>query len=169
MEHLEHLVIPLEFRQDESRDSPGLLTGTLMSYGTKARDRNELFEMNAFHWGADGIIIRELHPKPNAPATPAIMRTMPYLEGRELKISAPLPNTTLGRDIAETMKGPLPLYGGLSVEFAPEKQVHRNGLRIVEKAYLDGAALVLRGAYAEAVVEVRESGLFRPWSVFGWL
>ena len=163
------LLIPLEFREDISRESPGMLSGVLMNYGTKANDRPELFEMNAFHWPAEGIVIREQHPKPNQPQTPPIMRAMPFMEGRELKISAPLPNTSRGRDVAESMRGPLPLYGGLSVEFAAEKQANRNGLRVISRAYLDGAALVLRGAYTDAVVEVRESGLLRPWSIFAWL
>ena len=167
---METLIVPLEYREDTSNASPGLLSGTLMSYGTKARDRNELFEQAAFHWPAEGIVIRELHPKPGGAPTPAIMRALPFLEGRELRISAPLPNTTLGRDVAEAMRGPLPLYGGLSVEFAAEKQVNRNGLRVISKAYLNGAALVERGAYADAMVEVREGlATMRPWSVFQWL
>ena len=167
---MESLYVPLEYREDSTNASPGLLSGVLMRYEERARDRPEVFELDAFHWPQDGILIRELHPRPNVPATPAIMRAMPYLEGRELRISAPLPNTTKGRDVAESMKGPMPLYGGLSVEFAAEKQVNRNGLRVITKAYLDGAALVERGAYADALVEVRESlADWEPRSIFQWL
>ena len=167
---METLYVPLEFREDTSNASPGLLSGVLMRYEERARDRPELFENNAFYWPPDGILIRELHPKPNAPATPAIMRAMPFMEGKELRISAPLPNTTKGRDVAESMKGPMPLYGGLSVEFAAEKQVNRNGLRVISRAYLDAAALVHRSAYSDALVEVREGlATMRPWSVFTWL
>ena len=170
MENLERLEVPIEYRADDSNASPGLLSGVLMTYGSRGRRRRETFEQDAFHWGEDGIVIRELHPKPGGPETPAIMRTMPFLEGRELKISAPLPNSTLGRDIAETMKGPLPLYGGLSVEFAAEKQVHRNGMRIISQAYLGGAALVLRGEYPDSTVEVREeSGIILPGVATLWL
>ena len=167
---MENLLIPIEYRADDSNESPGLLTGVLMIYGTRGRKRPEMFEQAAFHWSDEGIVIRELHPQPGGPPTPPILRTLPYLEGRELKISAALPNSTLGRDIAETMKGPLPLYGGLSVEFAAEKQVNRNGLRVISKAYLDGAALVLRGEYADSIVEVRsESGLILPRAESLWL
>ena len=42
---MESLLIPLEYRQDESRESPGTLAGVLMTYGTKAKDRPEMFEM----------------------------------------------------------------------------------------------------------------------------
>ena len=167
---MEHLLIPIEYRADDSNDSPGLLSGVLMTYGTRGRRRAEMFEQDAFHWSAEGIVIRELHPKPDGPVTPPILRTVPFLEGRELKISTSLPNTTRGRDVAESMKGPLPLYGGLSVEFAAEKQANRNGVRVISRAYLDGAALVLRGEYADSIVEVREdSGIFTPRSVYQWL
>ena len=167
---MDHLLIPIEYRADDSNDSPGLLSGVLMTYGTRGRRRPEMFEQAAFHWPTDGIVIRELHPKPDGPPTPPILRTVPFLEGRALKISAPLPNTTLGRDVAESMKGPLPLYGGLSVEFAAERQANRNGLRVISRAYLDGAALVLRGEYADSVVEVREdAATFDPRSIYQWL
>ena len=166
---METLLIPMEYREDESRLSPGLLTGVLMTYGAKARNLNEIFEQDAFHWREDGIVIRELHPPKDAQgrpiiSTPPIMRAMPYLEGRELRINAPLPNTTKGRDVAESMRGPLPLYGGLSVEFAAEQQTRQGGQRRIQRAFLDGAALVLRGEYADAVVEVRgESATRRRW------
>ena len=167
---METLIVPLEYRADDSNASPGLLSAVLMTYGERGRRRAEMFEADAFHWGDDGIVIRELHPKPGGPEVPAIMRAMPFLEGRELRISAPLPNSTHGRDIAEKMKGPLPLYGGMSVEFAAERQVNRNGLRVISKAYLDGAALVLRGEYAESTVEVRgEFALSLPRPETLWL
>ena len=38
---MESLLIPLEYRQDETRESPGTLAGVLMTYGTKAKDRPE--------------------------------------------------------------------------------------------------------------------------------
>ena len=104
---MENLVIPIEFRADESRESPGMLAGVLMTYGTRANDRPEMFEQDAFHWPESGILIREQHNR-QAP----IVRAMPYLEGRELRINAPLLNNTRGRDVAEAMKGPNPVFTG---------------------------------------------------------
>ena len=40
----------IEFRQDESRQSPGRLSGILVPYGVKANDRPELFEPDSLHW-----------------------------------------------------------------------------------------------------------------------
>ena len=169
----ERLLAPLEYRADQSNASPGLLTATLMTYGQRGRRGDEMFEQDALHWRDDGIVIRELHPPKDSQGrpiitTPPILRTVPFLENRELKISAPLPNTTRGRDVAEAMKGPLPLYSGMSIEFSAEKQVHRGGLRIISKAFLDGAALVLRGEYADSIVEVRAELDRRP-EMYLWL
>ena len=162
---MENLLVPLEYRQDSSRESPGLLAGVLMLYGTKAKDREELFEQDAFHWDASGIVVREQHNR-QAP----ILRTQPYLEGRELRINAPLLNTTRGRDIAEAMKGPTPLFSGLSVEFRAEKETRRNGVRVISKAYLGGAGLVDSPSYKHSLVEVREDrGLRLPTAAMLWL
>ncbi len=171
---MEELIIPIEYRADESRETPGRLSGVLMTYGARARNLPEMFEQDALHWRDDGIVIRELHPQRDPSgrpinATPPILRTVPFLEGRELKIDAALPNTTKGRDVAEAMRGPLPLYGGMSIEFAAERQTRRAGLRVIQRALLDGAALVLRGEYADSTVEVREAIQQRPGSIWLWL
>ena len=162
---METLLIPVEYRQDEKRESPGMLAGVLMVYGTQARDRPEMFEMDSFHWDPSGIVIREQHNR-EAP----ILRAIPYLEGRELRINAPLLNTTRGRDIAEAMKGPNPLFSGLSVEFRAEKESRRNGVRVITSAFLGGAGLVDAPSYRDSVVEVREDrGLRLPTAATLWL
>ena len=161
---MEHLLIPLEFRQDESRDSPGLLSGVLMTYGEAANDRREMFDMGALHWREGGITIREQHNR-----DAGILRAIPYLEGKELRISAPLPNTSRGRDAATKLARADPVVHRLSVEFQSEAETRRNGLRVITRAFLAAAGLVDRASYLGSKVEVRESGLFRPWSVFAWL
>ena len=47
----------------------------------------------------DGIVIYEQH-NPTRP----IVRAIPFVEGREVKINAPFPNTTRGRDAAENLR-----------------------------------------------------------------
>ena len=159
---MEILIVPIEIRQDDSRQSPGLLTGTLMTYETRARDRAELFSTGAFRWPADGFNVNAQHDRKRA-----IVRVVPFVEGGMVKIAAPLPNTTAGRDAAENIRAGV--YTGLSVEFQSELEKRDAGLRRIEKALLAGAALVDVPSYGESVVEVREELITNPWSVFTWL
>ena len=162
---MEHLLIPLEYRQDETRESPGFLSGVLMTYGTRAHDRPEMFEDGAFHWPDAGIVIRKQHDRQSP-----IIRVTPYVEDRQLKVSGPLLPDTMGRDIAAAMKGPNPLYTGLSVEFRAERETRRNGIRVVQRALLGGAGLVDSPSYTDSTVEVREeSGIILPGVATLWL
>ena len=45
----------IEFREDETRQSPGRIVGSLLTYGKRARDRAEMFKPGALHWPAGGI------------------------------------------------------------------------------------------------------------------
>ena len=54
-EVMETLIIPIEIRQDETRQSPGRLIGTLLTYETRAGDRPEIFSAGALRWPADGF------------------------------------------------------------------------------------------------------------------
>ena len=160
--------IDLEVRYsvDESRNTPGRLTGTLMRYGVRASDRPEMFEDGALSWPDDGIVVYEVH-NPHAP----ILRAVPFVEGREVRIDAEFPNTTRGRDAAESMRSGV--LRGLSVEFRAIKQSYRSGLRSISKAMLGGAGLVVKPAYSDSLAEVRsetgtdsESTILRA---FAWL
>ena len=157
---METLLIPLEYRADESNASPGLLTGVVMSYGKRAKNLPEMFADDSLHWRDDGIVIWELHPPKDRngepiPSMPPLTRTMPYLEGRNVMINAPLPRNQRGQHVAESMRGPLPMYGGLSLEFRAERVTREGGIRVIKSALLEAAALVFRGEYAESTVEVR--------------
>ena len=143
--------VEIRFKEDESRQSPGILTGTLMTYETRASDRPEIFEQDALEWADDGIVVFEMH-NPHAP----IVRVIPFLEGRALKINAPFPNTTRGRDAATNLREGV--LKGLSVEFKAVRQSYRSGVRSISKAMLKGAALVIEPAYTDSLAEVRSEG-----------
>ena len=138
----------LRFNEDDSRQTPGRLTGTLLTYEERAQDREEMFASGALVWPAEGIIIDEQHNR----AAP-ILRTLPFLEGRALKISAPLPNTSRGRDAAENVK--LGVLKGLSIQFQAITETRRAGVRVITSARLRRAGLVDDPSYAGSTVEVR--------------
>ena len=143
----------IEVRADESRQSPGRLYGVLMKYGTKATDRPEVFEPGSLKWPDSGVVLNRQHSR----AAP-IMRVLPITEGNVVRIDAPLPDTSAGRDAAREIRGAPgspPLFRGLSVEFKDVRQTFVGGVRRITSAVLTGAGLVDAPSYPESSIEVR--------------
>ena len=84
------------------------------------------------------------------------MKIHPYLEGSELRVNEPFPNTTAGRDAATNLRPPNAIYSGLSVEFKALREIRRSGVRVIQDGILTGAGLVDLGAYRLAIAEVRQ-------------
>ena len=145
---MDSLIFEIRQLDDPSRESPGRLSGTLLVYEERARDRQEVFARGALTWPETGILINEQHNR-QAP----ILRAIPYLDGDEVKIDAPVPNTTRGRDAVTNIREGV--WTGLSVEFHSRSEGRRDGLREIRSAILGAAALVDTGAYGGAKVEVR--------------
>ena len=131
----------IELRADDSRQSPGRIVGTLLTYGQRASDRPEVFADGALRWEDGGVVLNEQHNR-QAP----IMRFTPTVEGREVRIDAPLPDTQRGRDAAVMVRNGT--MRGLSIEFNALNEGQRAGLREVRAARLVGAALVDDPSYA---------------------
>ena len=147
----------VEIREDDTRQSPGRLTGTLITYGEQAGDRAELFEPGSLEWPEGGVTLRRQHNR-QAP----IARVTPVVRGREVVIDTPLPDTQAGRDAAREVRDGL--FTGLSVEFRAALQAHAGGLRRIKRALLTGAGLVDSPSYAGSRVEVRQrAGRRRLW------
>ena len=155
---MDALIFEIRQAEDPSRDSPGRLTGTLLVYEERARDRREVFARGALTWPEDGILINEMHQR-HAP----ILRAIPYIDGDAVKIDAPVPNTARGRDAVTNIREGV--WTGLSVEFHSRSEGRRGNLREIRSAYLGAAALVDAGSYASAKVEVRAKTEARPWEV----
>ncbi len=153
---MDELLIPIEFRQDESRESPGRLVGVLLPYEVRAADRPEMFEQGALRIPPEGILLREMHRRDSP-----IMRIRPFLEGSELRVDQAFPNTTAGRDAAQNLRPPDNIYSGLSVEFKAIRETRRGGVRLVQDGILTGAGLVDLGAYRQALAEVRQQATRR--------
>lgn len=154
---MEHLDLEIRYEADETRATPGRLTGTLLTYGERAGDRAEMFSRGALYWPDSGIVLNAQHNRQSP-----ILRTLPVIDGDSLRIDAALPNTTAGRDAAENLRGENPLYTGLSVEFRAERESRRGGLRVIERAFMPRAALVDSPSYRGSTVEVRE---LRYWNL----
>ena len=140
----------IECREDDTRQGPGRLVGTVLTYGQRAKDRPELFERGALTWPADGVVLNRQHAR-GAP----IMRVVPEVRGDAIVIDQALPDTTAGRDAAaEVRQG---LMTGLSVSFQAARQEHRAGVRRIHAAAMTAVGLVDSPSY-DAPVEVRHSG-----------
>ena len=146
----------IELRQDDTRQSPGRLTGTLLTYETRAKDRPEMFASGSLTWPEGGIILNEQHNR----AQP-IIRFTPEVRGKEVKIDIPLPDTQRGRDTAEMVRNGT--MRGLSIEFKARNEENRAGVRIVKSAALTGAALVDDGSYGTSVEVRNQSNTRRRW------
>ena len=144
----------IEVRADETRQSPGRIVGVLLSYGEQALDRAEQFEAGSLHWPDGGIVLNEQHNR----AAP-IMRFVPEVVGKEVRIDAPLPDTQRGRDAATMVKNGT--FQGLSIEFRSEAEGRSAGTRMIRRARLSAAALVDSPSH-KSTVEVRGKAGRRP-------
>ena len=139
----------IELRADDSRQSPGRVVGTLLTYGERAGDRAEMFVADALTWPDTGVVLNEQHNR-QAP----IMRFTPTVEGREVRIDARLPDTSRGRDAATMIRNGT--MTGLSVEFRARRETRSaSGVREIRAAELRGAALVDDPSYTGSSVAVR--------------
>ena len=134
---------------------PGRLVGTLMHYGQRAGDRQEVFQPGALHWPADGVVLRQMHDR-----SQPLARFQPKVEGELVKVDIPLPKTQRAADAVELVKSKV--LRGLSVEFFPERERMDGSMRVIEKARLVGAGLVDDPSYPTKV-EVRARPRRRLW------
>ncbi len=148
---MEELACEIRYEIDESRQSPGRLRGVIIRYERQAGDRNEIVSRGAFHWRDGGIVINDQHRRESA-----IVRATPFLQGDDLMIDTPLPDTQAGRDAATNVRDGV--LQGLSVEMAVEAEGRRGPLREIRRARLVRAGLVDDPSYRESKVEVRAHG-----------
>ena len=148
----------LELRGYSEHDRVGRLIGTLLTYDQRASDRPEMFRPGALSWDTSGIVLNANHDSKNP-----IMRVIPEERDGKVIIDAMLPPTAAARDLATLIKNGT--MRGLSVEFTPEAETVRNGIREISRAQLRGAAVVTDAAYGNSVVSVRnrQNGRRRLW------
>ena len=145
----------IEWREDHTREGPGHLSGSLLTYETRAVDRPEEFADGSLEWRADGVVLNIQHNRKRP-----IVRFIPRVENREVLIDVKLPDTTDGRDAATLVRDGT--AQGLSGEFVVMREEYRNGVRRVLRAKLIRAGLVDDSSYRTRV-EVRHRRLPRLW------
>ena len=112
-------------------------------------DRAEVFRDGALEWESDGIVVNRQHVR----AQP-VMRVVPTVEGREVRIDAEIPDTMAGRDLASEIRSGL--FRGMSIEFSPIDESMNGSVREVRRAKLVAAGVVDSPSYSGATVEVRK-------------
>ena len=118
-----------------------------------------MFDPDSLYWRESGILIREQHRRDSP-----ILKTVPIVDGKMVRINAAAPDTQRGRDAVTNVREGV--YTGLSVEFAAEKETRRNGMRVIQRAFLDGCGLVDFPSYTNSLVEARAkevAGRRRLW------
>ena len=153
----------VEFREDETRQGPGRITGTIIRFNEQIVHNKgpEQFEPRSLAFSDDGVVLYDSHDQ--APRKP-VMLFNPIQDETEARIDAALPDTPAGRRVAQRFRSGE--YKGLSVEFRSVKQRYIDGVRSIGKAFINGVAAVESPAYTTPV-EVRAK---RPETeIYRWL
>ena len=154
----------IQYGVDETRESPGRISGVLVTYGEQAKDRPDVYEQDSLTWPERGVVLNEMHDRKQA-----IKRFLPYIEGTELKVDFPLPPTQRGRDAAQMVKDGT--YSGLSMEVSRDSIVatYRAGIRHISRGQIVAAALVDEAAFLGSVVDVHAKREVNHLGVLAWL
>ena len=145
----------VELRDDADRGGPGMLSGVLMRYGDSGQHGREVFRAGALSWPDGGVVLNEQHNR-QAP----IVRFVPTVDGDEVRIDVPLPDTQRGRDAAVMVRNGT--MRGVSVEFRAQRAGMVSGRREIAAALLVRAGLVDDPSYGDSTVEVRAGDADAP-------
>ena len=138
---MEKLHCPVEIR--EAKDGP-VLSGTILQEGRAAGGgRAELFSPFSVVWPSDGVALRAEHRGAE------LARAVPTRDADgSLRIETPATPEILAAYATRKF---------FSVEFHALREVRtKGGIREIQRALVDAAALVLSPEYSQATAEVRE-------------
>ena len=140
-----------EFEIRESDEGVRRLYLTLLQEGRVAQARAEVFAPGSVRWPGEGVAVRVGH------GAPAEFRSVPVRrpDGR-VQLSA--------RATAPIMDAVASGVRGASVEFfALQESRNRSGVREIQKALVDGVAIVKAPEYSQGRAEIRSRGRRRVW------
>lgn len=155
----------VEFQPDETRQGPGRLVGTILTYGerivhTKGREQ---FEPGALEWGDGGVTFFDTH---GAEPRTAIAVVQPEHRDNAVRVNFVLPDNGAARRVAQLFREGR--YKGLSAEFSSVDETRdAQNTRRIKRAFLNGFAAVENQAYPSATVEVRDAA--KKAGIWTWL
>ena len=151
------LFAKIQFAEDDTRQGPGRITGTLLTYGERASDRPMVFD-RGLYWPDGGVVLNLQHDR-----TKHLARFAPAVDGNKLMVDLRLPDTVAARDAVTLIRSGV--LTGLSAEVIPEEEEQAAGLRRVTKGQLVGAALVDGASFRSSKVSVhaRQGQRRRIW------
>ena len=151
------LFAAIQFAEDDTRQGPGRITGTLLTYNERASDRPMVFAQGALSWD-DGVVLNLQHDR-----TKHLARFAPTPDGDRLMVDVRLPDTVAARDAVTLIRAGV--LTGLSAEVVPESEDSAGGLRRVTKGRLVAAAIVDGPSFRSSKVSVhaRQGPRRRLW------
>lgn len=148
------IVRPLELRSQGN-----VIEGVALRYGDIAEQYRETFVSGAFGNLDDGKTrwLNFRHDKSRVIAHTGDKSLVLNDTPEALEFRATLPDLPLSKLVKhEISEGRL---NGASIEFNPVEEKRENGLRVVERATLNGIGLTPAPAYRESRVEIRQAGV----------
>lgn len=137
-------------------DGPGRIRGTILPLGRVASDRREVFAPGSVTFPSNGVALLAEHEGRQ------VMRFTPIERRGNLEIDEQLPDTPLGREVADEIRSGK--RAGLSVEFRAIWDRVVQGVRQIEGALVEGAALCPVPAYSQARAELRHADDLEFWT-----
>ena len=139
----------------EQRGTVGRIVGTIIEEGRVASDRREVFTNGSVKFPSEGVQLLRGH------GGDEVMTFIPKHEGAEIRIDAPLPDTSLGRSVAAEVRSGA--RSSMSVEFHSLDEGMVSNVREVRSALVEAVALVEAGSYSQARAEVRARKRRHRW------
>ena len=132
-----------------------ILRGTVMPYGSLAilPFGRERFEVGSFVNLDGDLTLNRMHVR-GAPVARTTAGSLTLIDSPDaLRMVAVLPETRLANEVLDEVRAGL--LTGLSVEFAALQERLVGDVRSIQRARLNGLAVVDSGAYPEATVHAR--------------
>ena len=151
------LFAAIQFAEDDTRQGPGRITGSLLRFGEVASDRPIMFS-NGLTWNPDGLVLNLQHDR-----TKALARFMPTPTDDGLALDVQLPDTAISRDAVTLIKSGV--LRGISAEIIPESEDMVDGIRRVTRGRIVAAAIVDGPSFRSSKVSVhaRQGRRRRLW------